>query len=132
VGKHRFGDFKIQPLGDGVSSAAILYTYDPLYPLTNATYSNGTVFSYTHDVVGNRLTQTTLTHTTVYTYNGLGDPTRQVASGITATYALVSRHGDSTYLQPTKNTSSKQPASTASRPPPAKTSTKGMRRSLSM
>jgi len=32
-------------------------------------YSNGTVFTYTYDAVGNRTTQTTLTNTTVYTYD---------------------------------------------------------------
>jgi RHS repeat-associated protein len=47
----------------------ITYTYDALYRLTNATYSTGDIFMYTYDAVGNRLTQTTITNTTVYTYD---------------------------------------------------------------
>jgi YD repeat-containing protein len=46
-----------------VGSATIVYTYDPLYRLTAANYGNGSVFSYTYDAVGNRLTQTTITNT---------------------------------------------------------------------
>jgi RHS repeat-associated protein len=47
----------------------IVYTYDNLYRLTNATYSTGEVFTYTYDPAGNRTTQTTLAGTTVYTYD---------------------------------------------------------------
>jgi RHS repeat-associated protein len=47
----------------------IVYTYDNLYRLTNATYSTGEVFTYTYDPAGNRKTQTTLAGTTVYTYD---------------------------------------------------------------
>jgi YD repeat-containing protein len=47
----------------------IAYAYDPLYRLTAANYSNGLAFNYTYDAVGNRLTQTTLAATTVYTYD---------------------------------------------------------------
>ena len=47
----------------------IAYTYDPLYRLTAANYTNGTYFRYKYDAVGNRLAQTTLTITTVYTYD---------------------------------------------------------------
>jgi RHS repeat-associated protein len=36
------------------------YTYDPLYRLTNADYSNGNAYTYTYDAVGNRLTQESL------------------------------------------------------------------------
>ncbi len=48
----------------------IIYTYDPLYRLTNANYTSGSVFTYTYDAVGNRLTeQTELGATTYYTYD---------------------------------------------------------------
>ncbi len=50
-------------------SSTITYTYDNLYRLTNARYSTGSVFTYTYDAVGNRLMQTTITNTTVYTYD---------------------------------------------------------------
>ena len=33
------------------------YTYDPLHRLTAADYSTGDHYHYTHDAVGNRLTQ---------------------------------------------------------------------------
>jgi YD repeat-containing protein len=57
-------------IGAGTSSTtAITYSYDPLYRLTTASYSTGQFFSYTYDAVGNRLTQTTLNGTTVYTYD---------------------------------------------------------------
>ncbi len=56
------------PPGAGTSTT-ITYLYDNLYRLTNATYSTGDVFTYTYDAVGNRLTQTTITNTTVYTYD---------------------------------------------------------------
>jgi RHS repeat-associated protein len=52
-----------------LSSHTITYAYDSLYRVTNANYSTGSVFTYTYDEVGNRLTQTTLTNTTVYTYD---------------------------------------------------------------
>ena len=51
------------------SGRTIAYTYDPLYRLTAANYNNGTYFRYTYDAVGHRLTQTTITNTTVYTYD---------------------------------------------------------------
>jgi RHS repeat-associated protein len=47
----------------------IRYTYDPLYRLTAADYSNGRYFHYTYDSVGNRLTETTALGTTNYTYD---------------------------------------------------------------
>ena len=40
-------------------STTITYTYDSLYRLTDAVYSNGLELHYTYDPVGNRLTQTT-------------------------------------------------------------------------
>jgi len=36
----------------------ITYTYDPLFRLTEASYNNGRSFSYEHDAVGNRLSET--------------------------------------------------------------------------
>jgi RHS repeat-associated protein len=47
----------------------IVYTYDPLYHLTNAVYSTGEIYAYTYDPVGNRKSQTALAQTTVYTYD---------------------------------------------------------------
>jgi RHS repeat-associated protein len=41
------------------AQTTISYTYDSLYRLTDAVYSNGFEFHYTYDPVGNRLTQTT-------------------------------------------------------------------------
>ena len=52
-----------------LTQRVITYSYDNLYRVTNAKYSDGKVFTYTYDAVGNRLTQTTLTNTTVYTYD---------------------------------------------------------------
>jgi len=51
------------------TTITVTYGHDALYRLTNAAYSTGDVFTYTYDAVGNRLTQTTLTNTTVYTYD---------------------------------------------------------------
>jgi len=51
------------------TTVTITYAYDKLYRLTSASYSDGKVFTYTYDAVGNRLTQTTITNTTVYTYD---------------------------------------------------------------
>ncbi|MCS7001096.1 MAG: RHS repeat-associated core domain-containing protein, partial [Candidatus Kapabacteria bacterium] len=53
----------------GHSQQSITYSYDPLYRLRRADYSDGRYFAYTYDAVGNRLTQATLTTTTVYTYD---------------------------------------------------------------
>jgi RHS repeat-associated protein len=50
-------------------TAAIDYTYDPLYRLTAADYDTGIYFHYTYDAVGNRLSQTTDSDTTNYTYD---------------------------------------------------------------
>ena len=36
----------------------ITYSYDALFRLTEASYSNGRSFSYEHDAVGNRLSET--------------------------------------------------------------------------
>jgi RHS repeat-associated protein len=57
-------------IGSASDVTTVSYTYDPLYRLTNANYSSGSVFTYTYDAVGNRLTeQTELGATTYYTYD---------------------------------------------------------------
>jgi YD repeat-containing protein len=45
------------------------YTYDGLYRLVAADYSDGTYFHYSYDPVGNRLAQETQDGTTAYTYD---------------------------------------------------------------
>jgi YD repeat-containing protein len=47
----------------------IHYTYDPLYRLSAANYSNGAEYSYTYDAVGNRLTQNAQGTLTNYAYD---------------------------------------------------------------
>jgi hypothetical protein len=54
---------------NAVLPTRITYTYDPLYRLTAVDYSTGPYFHYTYDGLGNRLTQATITNTTVYTYD---------------------------------------------------------------
>lgn len=51
------------------TSVAIDYTYDNLYRLTGADYSNGDFYHYAYDAVGNRLSVTTANETTTYTYD---------------------------------------------------------------
>ncbi len=52
-----------------ITTTAIHYTYDPLYRLTDATYSTGEQFQYAYDAVGNRTVQTrTITNTQVTAY----------------------------------------------------------------
>lgn len=46
----------------------IEYTYDPLNRLTQASYDDGSYYTYTYDAVGNRLTQTTEKTSDTYTY----------------------------------------------------------------
>ena len=63
------------------TQTTISYTYDALYRLTDAVYSNGFEFHYTYDPVGNRLTQTTCApgvpcSTTTYGY----DPANRLTS----------------------------------------------------
>ncbi len=57
----------------GETSVTINYTYDPLYRLTAADYSDGEYFHYTYDAMGNRLTQDStilgLPTSTSYTYD---------------------------------------------------------------
>jgi len=60
--------------GENPIQTTISYTYDSLYRLTDAVYSNGFEFHYTYDPVGNRLTQTTCApgvpcSTTMYGYD---------------------------------------------------------------
>jgi len=59
--------------GGLVYEVTIDYTYDPLYRLTGADYSNGDGYAYTYDAVGNRLTQEStvydLSSTSTYNYD---------------------------------------------------------------
>jgi len=48
---------------------SITYTYDPMYRLTAADYDNGTYFHYTYDAVGNRITETAVAGSTLYSYD---------------------------------------------------------------
>ncbi len=48
--------------GGETAQTAISYTYDSLYRLTDAVYSNGFEFHYTYDSVGNA-------HTPVYAFD---------------------------------------------------------------
>ena len=63
------GTLALIPLLQSSSSRVITYTYDPLHRLTGAYYSTDEEFHYSYDARGNRLSQTTLSGTTVYTYN---------------------------------------------------------------
>jgi RHS repeat-associated protein len=56
------------PLSEAISMT-ITYTYDPLYRLTAADYSDGNYTYYTYDAVGNRLTQETPAGTNDYEYD---------------------------------------------------------------
>jgi YD repeat-containing protein len=56
------------PLSEAISMT-ITYTYDPLYRLTAADYSDGNYTYYTYDAVSNRLTQETPAGTNDYEYN---------------------------------------------------------------
>ncbi len=50
-------------------SRTITYTYDPLYRLTEANYSNNDYFHYTYDAVGNRLQQESFVNSLPSTVN---------------------------------------------------------------
>ncbi|CAG0926683.1 partial putative deoxyribonuclease RhsB, partial [Thermoflexales bacterium] len=50
-------------------TVTIHYTYDPLSRLAAASYSSGSVYSYTYDAVGNRLTQNVQGAVTHYAYD---------------------------------------------------------------
>jgi RHS repeat-associated protein len=85
-------------------TTTINYSYDPLYRLTAADYDDGTFFHYTYDAVGNRLTQTTNSGTSTYTY----DIANRLTSVDGATYIwdnngnLLS-DGSSTYIYDSVN-----------------------------
>jgi RHS repeat-associated protein len=51
------------------STLTITYGYDPLERLTAADYSEGSFFHYSYDAAGNRLSETTLSESNVYTYD---------------------------------------------------------------
>ena len=57
------------PTSQTTTSVTINYTYDALYRLTGADYSDGTFFHYTYDAVGNRLTQQTVNFSHTYNYD---------------------------------------------------------------
>jgi RHS repeat-associated protein len=67
-----------------IMNTTITYTYDPLYRLTAADYSDGTYFHYTYDAVGNRLSETTQLGTTTYIYDAANRLTS--VNGVTYTY----------------------------------------------
>jgi RHS repeat-associated protein len=52
-----------------VHNVTITYTYDPLYRLTAADYSDGKYYHYTYDAVGNRLTASDQSSVTSYRYD---------------------------------------------------------------
>jgi RHS repeat-associated protein len=62
----------------GLNQTVIEYSYDPLSRLTAADYSDGSYFHYTHDAVGNRLSEVTEVYTTTYSYD---DANRLVSAG---------------------------------------------------
>jgi YD repeat-containing protein len=120
------------------TTTTITYTYDPLYRLANASYNDGSYFTYTYDATGNRLTEVTQagtrtyvydnanrlktvvqgTTTYGYTYSGLGDRLRQTINGTPTSYTLdlaagltqVLGDGTNTYLYGTSRIGEKQPA----------------------
>ncbi len=72
----------------GYTDTTITYTYDPLYRLTAADYSNGDYYHYAYDSVGNRLTQESMvegqTTTNTYVYD---DANRQISvNGVAYTW----------------------------------------------
>jgi YD repeat-containing protein len=74
--------FVVAPTGAPGGSVTIEYTYDGLYRLVGANYSDGTYFRYSYDSVGNRLTEETVEGTTVYEY----DDANRLASVDEVTY----------------------------------------------
>lgn len=54
-----------------MQTVTIDYTYDPLYRLTAADYSDSRFYHYTYDAVGNRLTQQSHLGNDTYTYDDL-------------------------------------------------------------
>ncbi|MBL8093257.1 MAG: hypothetical protein JNL73_03735 [Anaerolineales bacterium] len=78
----------VQVAGNALTTTAIAYGYDPLYRLTSATYSDGTLFGYAYDAVGNVLTKTqTITGTPATQTYAYDDANRQTsAAGLAQTY----------------------------------------------
>ena len=66
------------------ANGTITYTYDDLYRLTAADYSDGSYYHYTYDAVGNRLSETTPNQTTLYTYDSANRMTS--AGGVSYTW----------------------------------------------
>jgi RHS repeat-associated protein len=83
----------------------IVYTYDGLYRLTGAGYSNGEQFQYTYDAVGNMTVMTTTITSTVVTtksYDAANRLTAVTAGGVPRTLAWsdageLLQDGDDTY-----------------------------------
>jgi RHS repeat-associated protein len=67
-----------ETIPSGLNQTVIEYSYDPLSRLTAADYSDGTYFHYTHDAVGNRLSEVTEVYTTTYSYD---DANRLITAG---------------------------------------------------
>jgi len=59
----------LQRASSAVHNVTITYTYDPLYRLTAADYSDGKYYHYTYDAVGNRLTASDQSSVTSYRYD---------------------------------------------------------------
>lgn len=76
------------PGGYQQTEVTIDYTYDPLYRLTAADYSNSDYYHYTYDAVGNRLTQTRMIDGVSSTDNYVYDDTNRLTSvnGVTYTW----------------------------------------------
>ncbi len=66
------------------TSTTIDYVYNPLYRLTEASYSTGDYYRYTYDSVGNRLTQQSYLSNDTYIYDNANRLT--TVNGITHTW----------------------------------------------
>ncbi len=66
------------------STITITYQYDPLYRLTEATYSGGAEYEYTYDAVGNRQTMDSPEGEVSYTYDAANRLTS--VAGVTYTW----------------------------------------------
>jgi RHS repeat-associated protein len=66
------------------STMTITYQYDPLYRLTQATYSGGTEYQYTYDAVGNRQTMDSPQGEVSYSYDAANRLTS--VDGVTYTW----------------------------------------------
>jgi RHS repeat-associated protein len=86
------------PFHPAIAYRAITYTYDPLYRLTNASYNDGSYFTYTYDATGNRLTEVTNAGSVSYVYDNANRLTS--VGGVTHTWdnnGILLSDGTSTY-----------------------------------